>query len=167
MTKLAFVQVPSQRSRVKMRAVAPPGKALLLTSFSARGDAVVHFLLDPGHRMRWSPYAGGGVGARRDGSADWRGVAIFVAGVNGLRWIVHAPFAVTTRDALDKQDRVGINRANSLGKAGDEWLEIIVNEIRRMPVPRSEVFGVLHLDLSAIIRPKAVLLPQIREAVAP
>ncbi|MEP7065388.1 MAG: hypothetical protein ABI889_05095 [Gemmatimonadota bacterium] len=53
------------------------------TGFSARGDAVVHFLLDPRHRMRWSPYAGGGVGARYDDRADWRAVAILVVGVNG------------------------------------------------------------------------------------
>ena len=61
-------------------------------SFSARGDAVVHFLLDPRHLMRWSPYAGGGVGARYDGSADWRAVAILVVGVNAPRWKHAIPF---------------------------------------------------------------------------
>ena len=61
-------------------------------SFSARGDAVVHFLLDPQHRMRWSPYAGGGVGARYDKSADWRAVAILVVGVNAPRWKHAIPF---------------------------------------------------------------------------
>jgi hypothetical protein len=66
------------------------------SSFSARGDAVVHFLLDPSHRMRWSPYAGGGIGARYDGGGDrggdWRGVAILVAGVNAPRWKHAIPF---------------------------------------------------------------------------
>ena len=61
-------------------------------SFSARGDAVVHFLLDPQHRMRWSPYAGGGVGARYDRSADWRAVAILVVGVNAPKWKHAIPF---------------------------------------------------------------------------
>jgi hypothetical protein len=61
-------------------------------SFSARGDAVVHFLLDPRHLMRWSPYAGGGIGARYDSSAEWRGVAILVVGVNAPRWKHAIPF---------------------------------------------------------------------------
>ena len=61
--------------------------------FSARGDAIVHFLLDPRHFMRWSPYAGGGVGARYDGSTNWRGVAIVVIGVNAPRWKHAVPFA--------------------------------------------------------------------------
>lgn len=61
-------------------------------SFSARGDAVIHFLLDPGHLMRWTPYAGGGVGARYDRSADWRTVAIVVVGVNAPRWKHAIPF---------------------------------------------------------------------------
>jgi hypothetical protein len=59
---------------------------------SARGDAVVHFLIDPQHLMRWSPYAGGGIGARYDRSPDWRGVAIIVAGVNAPRWKHAIPF---------------------------------------------------------------------------
>jgi hypothetical protein len=66
------------------------------SGFSARGDAVVHFLLDPRHAMRWSPYAGGGVGARydrgTDGGADWRAVAILVVGVNAPRWKHAVPF---------------------------------------------------------------------------
>ena len=61
-------------------------------SFSARGDAVVHFLLDPRHLMRWSPYAGGGIGARYDSSADWRAVAIIVVGVNAPKWKHAVPF---------------------------------------------------------------------------
>jgi hypothetical protein len=60
--------------------------------FSARGDAVVHFLLDPRHLMRWTPYAGGGVGARYDRAADWRAVAILVVGVNAPRWKHAIPF---------------------------------------------------------------------------
>jgi hypothetical protein len=62
------------------------------SKLSARGDAVVHFLLDPVHRMRWSPYAGGGVGARYDRGGDWRAVAILVAGVNAPQWKHAVPF---------------------------------------------------------------------------
>jgi hypothetical protein len=61
------------------------------SSFSARGDAVVHFLLDPQHLMRWSPYAGGGIGARYD-RTDWRAVAILVVGVNAPKWKHALPF---------------------------------------------------------------------------
>lgn len=59
---------------------------------STRGDAVVHFLLDPRHLMRWSPYAGGGIGARYDGPSTWRGVAIVVIGVNAPKWKHAIPF---------------------------------------------------------------------------
>jgi len=59
---------------------------------TARGDAVVHFLLDPRHLMRWSPYAGGGIGARYYGSGPWRAVAILVAGVNAPKWKRTVPF---------------------------------------------------------------------------
>ncbi len=61
---------------------------------SARGDAIVHFLIDPQHRMRWSPYAGGGIGARYDRGPgdDWRAVAIIVAGVNAPKWKHAVPF---------------------------------------------------------------------------
>jgi hypothetical protein len=50
---------------------------------SARTDAIVRFLIDPNHAMRWSPYLGGGVGARYDRGPEWRGVAILVAGASG------------------------------------------------------------------------------------
>lgn len=59
---------------------------------SARGDVIVHFLIDPQHRMRWSPYAGGGIGARYDRGPDWSAVAIVVAGVNAPRWKHAIPF---------------------------------------------------------------------------
>ncbi len=64
------------------------------TSFSARGDAIFRFLIDPRHAMRWSPYAGGGIGARYDasGSQEWRAVAILVVGANGPRWKHMIPF---------------------------------------------------------------------------
>jgi len=58
----------------------------------ARADAVVHFLLDPTHAMRWSPYAGGGVGGRYDTSARWRAVAIVVVGINAPRRKHMIPF---------------------------------------------------------------------------
>jgi hypothetical protein len=65
-------------------------------SSSARGDAIAHFLLDPRHLMRWSPYAGGGVGARYDRGGDrggdWRAVAILVVGVNAPKWKHAIPF---------------------------------------------------------------------------
>jgi hypothetical protein len=60
--------------------------------FSARGDAVVHFLLDPRHITHWTPYAGGGIGARYDRYADWRAVAIIVLGVNAPKWKHAIPF---------------------------------------------------------------------------
>jgi len=59
---------------------------------SARGDAIVHWMIDPNHLMRWSPYVGGGVGARYDRGPEWRAVAIVVAGVNGPTWKHAVPF---------------------------------------------------------------------------
>jgi hypothetical protein len=61
-------------------------------SFSARGDAIVHFLIDPRQLMRWSPYAGAGIGARYDRGPAWRAVAILVVGVNAPKWKHAAPF---------------------------------------------------------------------------
>jgi hypothetical protein len=63
-----------------------------ISNVSGRADAVVHFLLDPRHLMRWSPYAGGGVGARYDGVQPWRAVAILVVGVNAPKWKHAVPF---------------------------------------------------------------------------
>ena len=60
-------------------------------NLSARGDAIAHFLIDPQHRMRWSPYAGGGIGARYT-RPNWRAVAIVVAGVNAPKWKHAIPF---------------------------------------------------------------------------
>lgn len=60
--------------------------------FGGRVDAVVHFLLDPAHAMRWSTYAGGGVGGRYDTSARWRAVTIVVVGVNAPRRKHMIPF---------------------------------------------------------------------------
>ena len=62
------------------------------SNVSARGDAIVHFLIDPSHAMRWSPYAGGGIGARYDRGPEWRAVAIVVAGVDAPRWKHAVPF---------------------------------------------------------------------------
>jgi hypothetical protein len=62
------------------------------SNVSARGDAIVHFLIDPAHVMRWSPYAGGGIGARYDRGPEWRAVAIVVAGVNAPKWKHAIPF---------------------------------------------------------------------------
>jgi hypothetical protein len=50
---------------------------------SARTDAIARFLIDPAHAMHWSPYLGGGVGARYDRGPEWRGVAILVLGAAG------------------------------------------------------------------------------------
>ncbi len=62
------------------------------SNVSARADAIVHFLIDPTHVMRWSPYAGGGIGARYDRGPEWRAVAIVVAGVNAPKWKHAIPF---------------------------------------------------------------------------
>jgi hypothetical protein len=59
---------------------------------SARTDVIMRFLIDPNHAMHWSPYLGGGVGARYDRGPDWRGVAILVAGASGPRHGNWAPF---------------------------------------------------------------------------
>jgi hypothetical protein len=61
-------------------------------NLGARVDAVVHFLIDPRHAMRWSPYAGGGIGARYDRGPEWRAVAIIVAGVSAPPWKHAIPF---------------------------------------------------------------------------
>jgi hypothetical protein len=59
---------------------------------SARTDAIARFLIDPGHAMHWSPYLGGGVGARYDRGPEWRGVAILVVGAAGPRHGSWMPF---------------------------------------------------------------------------
>lgn len=59
---------------------------------SFRADAIARFLIDPTHAMRWSPYIGGGIGARYDRGPEWRGVAILVAGASGPRWGRWRPF---------------------------------------------------------------------------
>jgi hypothetical protein len=63
-------------------------------SLGARGDAIFRFLIDPRHVTRWSPYGGGGIGARYDGSRspEWRAVAILVVGANGPKWKHMIPF---------------------------------------------------------------------------
>lgn len=83
----------SSAMRLELAAGAGPSFAPSQGSnVSARADAVVHFLLDPRHLMRWSPYAGGGVGARYDGVQPWRAVAILVVGVNAPKWKRAVPF---------------------------------------------------------------------------
>jgi hypothetical protein len=83
----------SSAMRLELAAGAGPSFAASTSSHvSARADAVVHFMLDPRHLMRWSPYAGGGVGARYDGRQPWRAVAILVAGVNAPKWKHATPF---------------------------------------------------------------------------
>jgi len=84
----------SSGMRLELAAGAGPSFS---SHFTARGDAVVHFLLDPRHLMRWSPYAGGGIGARYyggggGGAGAWRATAILVAGVNAPRWKHAVPF---------------------------------------------------------------------------
>jgi hypothetical protein len=59
---------------------------------SARTDAIARFLIDPAHAMHWSPYIGGGVGARYDRGPEWRGVAILVVGATGPRHGAWTPF---------------------------------------------------------------------------
>ena len=82
----------SSDMRLELAAGAGPSFSSHVT---ARGDAVVHFLLDPRHLMRWSPYAGGGIGARYYGGGSagaWRATAILVAGVNAPKWKHAVPF---------------------------------------------------------------------------
>jgi hypothetical protein len=79
----------SSAMRLELAAGAGPS---FNSNVTARADAVVHFLLDPRHLMRWSPYAGGGIGARYYGSGPWRPVAILVAGVNAPKWKRAVPF---------------------------------------------------------------------------
>jgi hypothetical protein len=62
------------------------------SNLSARGDAIVHFFIDASHVMRWSPYAGGGIGARYDRGPEWHALAIVVVGVNAPRWKHAIPF---------------------------------------------------------------------------
>ena len=86
----------SSAMRLELAAgVGPSFASSTSSNVSARGDAVVHFLLDPRHLMRWSPYAGGGIGARyyaAGGAQPWRGVAILVVGVNAPKWKHAVPF---------------------------------------------------------------------------
>lgn len=82
----------SSAMRLELAAGAGPSFAPNGSNVSARADAVVHFMLDPRHLMRWSPYAGGGVGARYDGRQPWRAVAILVVGVNAPKWRRAVPF---------------------------------------------------------------------------
>jgi hypothetical protein len=82
----------SSAMRLELAAGVGPSFTSSSSHVSARTDAVVHFLLDPRHLMRWSPYAGGGIGARYDGAQPWRGVAILVVGVNAPKWKRAVPF---------------------------------------------------------------------------
>jgi hypothetical protein len=72
--------------------IGPSFASGVSSNVSARADAIVHFLIDPTHVMRWSPYAGGGIGARYDRGPEWRAVAIVVAGVNAPKWKRAIPF---------------------------------------------------------------------------
>ena len=60
--------------------------------FSARIEGVARYLLDPDFVSRWGAYGGGGLGARYDRGAGWRGVLIALIGVEGPRWGGVVPF---------------------------------------------------------------------------
>jgi hypothetical protein len=62
------------------------------SGLSARVDAVGRYVLDPDRTARWTPYIGGGVGARYDRIADWRAVLILALGVEGPDWNGVVPF---------------------------------------------------------------------------
>ena len=79
----------SSAMRLELAAGAGPS---FNSNVTARGDAVVHFLIDPRHLMRWSPYAGGGIGARYYGAGPWRAAAVLVVGVNAPKWKRAVPF---------------------------------------------------------------------------
>jgi hypothetical protein len=62
------------------------------TGLSARLDGVARFLLDPDFVSRWGAYGGGGLGARYDRGAGWRGVLIALIGLEWPRWGRVLPF---------------------------------------------------------------------------
>jgi hypothetical protein len=62
-------------------------------SFSARGDVVTRWMLDPDFGSRWTAYAAGGASARYDEPRDWRGLLIVLFGAEGPRWRGTVPFA--------------------------------------------------------------------------
>ena len=88
----ADITISSEMHLELAAGIGPSFSSGVSSSVSARGDAIVHFLVDPSHVMRWSPYAGGGIGARYDRGPEWRGVAIVVVGVNAPRWKHAIPF---------------------------------------------------------------------------
>lgn len=59
---------------------------------SARGDVVARFVLDPDFGDRWAPYAGGGLTARYERPAAWRGYLNASLGLEGPRVGRLAPF---------------------------------------------------------------------------
>lgn len=70
---------------VRLGVVAAAGPAWSDGSANVAGrvDALARFVVDPFREFRWSPYAGGGIGALYDRTEDWRAVLVGVLGIEG------------------------------------------------------------------------------------
>ena len=63
------------------------------SGLSARTELTGRFMLDPEFRVRWAPYASGGLGARYDRIADgWRATLVIALGLEGPDWNGVVPF---------------------------------------------------------------------------
>jgi hypothetical protein len=87
------VNLPAGRS-VRLELVSAVGASTVggNTGFSTRLEGVARYLLDPDFVSRWGAYGGGGLGARYDRGAGWRGVLIALIGLEGPRWGGVVPF---------------------------------------------------------------------------
>lgn len=87
------VNVPAGRS-VRLELVGAAGASTIGgdAGFSTRLDGIARYLLDPDFVSRWGAYGGGGLGARYDRGAGWRGVLIALIGLEGPRWGGVVPF---------------------------------------------------------------------------
>jgi hypothetical protein len=87
------VSLPAGRS-VRLELVSAAGASTVggYIGFSTRLEGVARYLLDPDFDSRWGAYGGGGLGARYDRGAGWRGVLIALIGLEGPRWGGVVPF---------------------------------------------------------------------------
>jgi hypothetical protein len=78
------VSLPAGRS-LRLELVGAAGASTIggPTGLSARLDGIARFLLDPDFISRWGGYGGGGLGARYDRGAGWRGVLVALIGLEG------------------------------------------------------------------------------------
>jgi hypothetical protein len=87
------VSLPAGRS-VRLELVSAAGASTVggNIGFSTRLEGVARYLLDPDFVSQWGAYGGGGLGARYDRGAGWRGVLIALIGLEGPRWGGVVPF---------------------------------------------------------------------------